>query len=630
MKTKYKKDETIADIKAASVAAPFTLEQLEKVANRYAPIVRFHPKEPYFMCTVDWYLQRGTLCGLNGYKKSAPAVSDLPTGNTDDGKYWLEMTEDAKKGDLATARTYVHAWWQQGNGYTDLQYWFCYGYNGPGTLNASNPFNSNDISLAPLGEHWIDWEQMTVRIKNETQEVLGVFLSQHGEGEWITDLKRFERKNDQFIVYASLNGHALYAQPGINPTNAFDAKVISFYLRNDTATGGAFFDAAGKLDIVSADFIPGLTEPKWLHFPYRYGLGSDTHITKEAVAAILKAVLGPFGWILKLVGGSVIEALAEAILPVIKFDDTNGVYGPQTQSYWASRLIPKFNISTGYTGSNTNADTPPSITFFKGLYHIFFQDYKGKGIMHLVSADGITWAKPTSWYTGKPTSAGPCSIVYENLLHVFYRDGDGNGILHIQSADGENWQPARQSYIGINCDKQPSAAVVNNRLCVTAVDHNSNKIRWAVQTSINGDWSHGDTGYTTNPSTPPCVVAFGNLFHLFFQDYNGKGIMHLTSPDGVRWMQSEVFYTGYETSSGPAAVVFGNLLYLFYRDGSGNGILYLQSADGIGWSPVPCWYIGLNGDHEPRITATTDGSCMCLTCIHAGGNGMMRAVFKPW
>lgn len=608
---------------------PFTLDQLQKVANRYAPIVRFHPNEQYFMCTVDWYLQRGTLCGLNGYKKVSPTVADLPTGDTDDGKYWLEMTDAAKKGDLSTARTYVHAYCQPGNDYTDLQYWFCYGYNGPGTLYVASALDHNDVNLAPLGEHWIDWEQMTIRIKNDTQEVLGVFLSQHGEGEWITDQKRFERKNDQFIIYASRNGHALYAQTGENPTNSYDAVVIRFRLRNDTANGGASFDSAGKLDIVSADFIPGLTEPKWLHFPYRYGLGSDAHITKDAIASILSTVFGPFKWIVDLLGGGIVQALAEAILPVIKFDDTNGVYGPQTQSYWTSRLIPKFDIHVGYTGWNTNPSTPPAISFFKGLYHILFQDHGGNGIMHITSPDGVTWSQPRSFYTGYNSSSGPCSIVYKNVLHVFFRDGSGNGILHMLTRDGENWLADPRFYIGLNCDGQPSAAVLNDRLCIVAIDHGGNGIMWAIQ-NPNGDWTHGYTGYNTNPSTPPCIATFNNLFHLFFQDHNGRGIMHLTSPDGITWARSEVFYTDYNTSAGPASIAFDRLLYIFFRDGSGNGILYIQSSDGQGWSPAPCWYIGLNCDHEPRITDNSDRPEMCLACIDADGNGIMRAVFKPW
>ena len=36
---------------------------------------------------------------------------------------------------LATAKAYVHAYWKPGMRWTDLQFWFFYAYNGPGTAH---------------------------------------------------------------------------------------------------------------------------------------------------------------------------------------------------------------------------------------------------------------------------------------------------------------------------------------------------------------------------------------------------------------------------------------------------------------------------------------------------------------
>lgn len=606
--------------------APFTLDELETLANRYAPVVRFHPNEQYFMCTVDWYLSKSTLYGKDGSVKQSPAVTDLPVGTADDGSYWLKMSDDAKKGDLSIARIYVHAYWQPGNDYIDLQYWFCYGYNGPGTLHVYNWFTNTDVNLSPLGEHWIDWEQVTIRIKTDSQEVLGLFLSQHGEGQWITDLKQFDRQKDQFIVYASNNGHAVYAKPGTNPTNSYEVLGLGAYLRNDTSTGGQSFDSAGKLDIVSADFITGFTEPRWLQFPYRYGQGTNSYLTQDAVAGILQGLLGPFSWI----GGAFISGLAEVILPVIKFDDTNGVYGPQTQSYWTSSKIPRYYVQNYYSDYTTNQGAPPDICYFKDQYHIFFQDRNGTGIMHIISSDGVNWSRPISFYTGYTTTAGPCCVVFENLLHVFFRDGSGNGLLHMVSTDGINWSGANPFYLGINCDNQPAAAVLNGKLCVAMIDHGGNGIMCSVQTGVNGTWNNIYTGYNTNPSSPVGLIAFNNQFHLFFQDHNGKGIMHITSPDGLKWSGSEVFYTGFNASSGPAAIVAGKWVYIFFRDGSGDGMLYIQSTDATNWSEPPCWYLGQNGDTIPRVAGNADGTDLCVTYIDAGGNGIMCSYMELW
>jgi hypothetical protein len=615
-----------APVKTGSAPSPFTLDQLNVLANRYAPISRFHPSEIYFMCSVEFYLQHSTLYGPNGFIKASPTVADLPTtGNKDDGKYWLVMQDTVKPGDLSTAKTYVHAHWEEGNAYTDLQYWFCYGYNGPGTLHIYNLLSSADIGLAPLGEHWVDWEMVTVRIKNDTQAVLGVFLSQHGSGEWISDLTKFERQNDQFIVYPSLNGHAIYAQPGTNPTESGSFLTIGWYLRNDTAVGGLTFNSANNCIIVSTECVPGFVEPNWVLFPYRWGLGTDS--TAASIVQILKQVLGPLSWVLQPEINALAAAVAAVLVPRFSFDDTNGVYGPATQSYWDGSLLPQFNISTGYTGWNTDPSAPPCISLFNNLYHIFFKDHGGNGIMHITSPDGITWSESAKFYTGYNTSAGPCSVVFQNILYVFFRDGSGNGILHIQSSDGVNFAPSPNWYIGLNCDGQPMAYVKDSQLCIVAVDHGGNGIMWAAQTGLNGTWNHGYTGWNT--SAVPSIVSFLGLWHVFFQDHNGKGIMHLTSPDGITWSESANFYTGFNTTAGPGAVVCDDVLYIFFRDGNGNGILYIQSEDGVKFNPAPGWSIGLNCDKEPRVTAANDSS-MCLDCIDAGGNGIMRAVFNPW
>jgi hypothetical protein len=609
----------------ASITPP-TLDQLKTLAKRYAPIVRFHPDEQHFMCNVDWYLQRGTLIGPDGYSKVSPSVEDLPTATADDGKWSLQMTDEVMKGDLSTARTYVRAYWQTGKPYFDIQYWFCYGYNGTGTLHVSG-LNSADVSIAPLGGHWIDWEVTTIRIKIDTQQVVGVYLSAHGDGDLITDLSTFQRQNDQFIVYASKNGHACYAKPGNNPTHSFDGGVLSFYLRNDTADGGQFFDSAGRLDIVSVNYLSTIVEPRWLQFPYRWGAGADSHLTVEAVSAVLAAVLGPISIILTPV---IMSDLAEVILSQIKFDDTYGVYGPQTQSYWDSKLISDFVIATGYTGWNTNNDTPPSIAFFKGKYHVFFRDHNGNGIMHIESPDGFIWSSPKSFYTGFNGSGGPFAIVYQNTLCVYFRDGNGNGLLHVQSTDGETWTPSSNWYMGINIDSQPTAAVLNGTLCVVGVDNGGNGIMYALQKDLNNPSAHGYTGWNTNGNVPPCVVAFNSAFHCFFQDHNGNGIMHITSADGSTWSEATSFYTGYNTSAGPGAIAFDEQLYVYFRDGNGNGILAVRSSDGDKFSPTPSWYTGLNCDNSPRIATADDNQSQCIAATDQGGNGVMRAVILPW
>ena len=295
----------------------------------------------------------------------------------------------------------------------------------------------------------------------------------------------------------------------------------------------------------------------------------------------------------------------------------------------------KYVVDNGYTGFNTNnyetphrsVHTPPGIVSFKGLYHIFFVDDHGAGIMHITSVDGKSWSMPASFYTGFTTSAGPCPIVIGDTLYVFFRDGEGNGLLHIHSSDGEKWEAGPNWYTGLNIDKQPSAAVLNKRVCVIGRDHNGKGIMRAVKDFPDGKWDNGYTGYNANVNSASCIVAFGDLFHIFFMDGGGKGIMHITSPDGIKWSNKSSWYTGFNTSAGPCAIVFNNILHVFFRDGSGNGVLYIQSKDGDIWSAPADWYFKMNCDYEPSIAAATGGKSMCLACIDHNGSGIMRSVF---
>lgn len=600
--------------------SPLSLLQIQAVATKYAPVVRFHPNEQYFMCSMEWFLLNSTLHGPNT-KILGPTIAQLPVGSVDDGKYWLEMQSSAKPGNPFGAKAYVKARWTAGLSYTDIQYWFFSGYNGPGTAHVSNLVSSSDVGLAPLGEHWADWEQVTIRVDNGTQAVLGVYISQHGKGEWITDLSRFQRKGDQFIVYASRNGHANYSAPGTNPTNSYDYKVVGFYLRNDTADGGQSFDCAGHLEVVAADFVAGFTQARWLSFPYRWGKGTDSSLSFSQVVQILQVALAPLTWLGVLLNGFV-QFIAGIIVSNIRLDDTMGVYGPQTQSYWNGSLIPSAQFDNGYTGLNTNRGRPPSVVSFNGAFHAFFQDSNGNnGIMHTTSPDGKAWSKPG--YIGYNTSSGPCAVAFRNQLHIFYRDPSGKGILHVSSADGSGF--GNSEYIGLNCDYEPTAAALNdNVLCLLAIDHNGKGIMRAVW--AGGGWTHGYTGINTNPPNPPSVVTFNGAFHAFFQDGNGNnGIMHMTSPDGNAW--TSPMYTGYNTSAGPCAAVLQKGLNVFYRDPDGKGILHVDSADGKTFSKYD--YIGLNCDYQPHATSLDD-RLLVVVAIDHGGNGIMRSVMHYW
>jgi hypothetical protein len=328
--------------------AGLTEQQLRTAIATYGPVLRFHPAEPYNMCSVEAFLAHSKLHDKQtGVEINHPSVAQLPSGGGGDGRYWLILEDGFKQGDLSTAKAYVHAYWKPGLSYTDLQFWFFYAYNGPGTAHVNGLVfdtiaHTGDVNMAPMGEHYGDWECCMVRIDNDSKQMIGAWLSQHSGGEFFQqpDLQQFQKVNvNQIVVYASRNGHAVYAHAGANYTEHYKFPPggipagIEFFLRNDTADGGRSLDCARNYQIVSADWLGvALPEPNWVNYMYRWGPeGTTSHLTPQAVIGILEAGLG---WLAALVPGSILTLLAVTLLPIFVKDDLNGPGAPKGKGTW--------------------------------------------------------------------------------------------------------------------------------------------------------------------------------------------------------------------------------------------------------------------------------------------------------
>ena len=326
-------------------SAGLSRAEIDQAIQTYAPILHLNPQEQYLPCSIEAFLAHAKLHDKQtGQEINHPTQAQLPTGTNNDGRYWLILEDSFKGGDLPSAKAYVHAYWKPGLSYTDLQFWFCYAYNGPGTAHINGLafdtiVHDGNPDLAPLGEHYGDWECAVVRIDNTSKQMIGAWLSQHSGGQWFNqgDLGQFRRTGQRINVYSSRNGHAVYAGVGSNysehrkyPSPAIPAGV-EFFLRNDTADGGQTLDCAAKHELISADWL-GVTEPNWVNYPYRWGPeGSVTHLSPKAVGDILEAALG---WLRVAVGGRVVAWIAGQILSIFVTDDVNGPEGPKTKDTW--------------------------------------------------------------------------------------------------------------------------------------------------------------------------------------------------------------------------------------------------------------------------------------------------------
>lgn len=323
----------------------------------FGPIVRFHPREQYNMCSIEYFLQNSSLHdALNpSADVSAPKAWNLPKApaikdpnNDKQGRYWFIVKEVAKAGNLPSAKAYVRVVNAPGTTYTDIQYWLFYAYNGPGTAQVSRltwfGYENTDVDLSPIGEHFGDWEMCMTRIDNSSKALIGVYLSQHNGGQYFDqkqiangEVERGGSNGTQIVVYSSLNGHALYNAVGDNKSNDYSFGLGSFQLQNYCADGGSSLDCAQFHTIVSGPVptIMPVPDPNaWVDYPYRWGPeGADTKITPATIQELLNGA--GLGYLFPL--GSIV---LQQILSYFINDDLNGPSGPKQKRAWNGDYSP--------------------------------------------------------------------------------------------------------------------------------------------------------------------------------------------------------------------------------------------------------------------------------------------------
>ncbi len=309
-------------------------DKIESWIGRFGPVLYLHPEEAYLPTSVDWFADRSSIGGLK----------NIPTGAATSGLNISLNSDNDRGGDFSQAKAYVHVKAGPDNT-TDLQFWYFYAYNGPGTARVKSLINlifgdqtlhAGNPSLAPLGEHEGDWEHMTLRIDNASEQILKVWCSQHADGTWYGP-GDFDHQNEQIIAYASKNGHACYNQPSSNYTNHIKTPTpafkLEFFLRNDTARGKSM-DCGKRYEIIASD-LPGLEveATPWTKYLGRWGRENGAKITNDMVADVLKAALGPvLGTIASI---TPLVLIASTIAGQFKVEDQNGPQAPSAKGCWS-------------------------------------------------------------------------------------------------------------------------------------------------------------------------------------------------------------------------------------------------------------------------------------------------------
>ncbi|OIQ34007.1 MAG: hypothetical protein BM559_09005 [Roseobacter sp. MedPE-SWchi] len=375
--------------RAAELHSALTKDELHEVITKYAPILHLHPDEPYKMCSVDWFVEHANLAHEGQVVQNGPLTQDaLPKGDIstlppkDDGFSLPLVSKDVRSGDMSTARAYVRANWNKGDQFTDLQFFFCYAFNGPGralarVFEADTLQKQAIIDLAPLGDHEADWEFCSIRIDHSTLKPSAVYLSQHSGGAFYStpeNLARFKRTGEQIHIYASKNGHASYHDISNNYSNPLNYTKLGFgltvHLINETKAGGDTLDCGKKYEVIGADWL-GVTPPPWVSFTGRWGATGDmaergevSTNTVRQVENLLEVVLDDLGGIGNAAKYFIREAGSDLATEIMKSKgsaelDLGGPTGPISKDEWTSKEW----ASSGprYSGSDKEYAPPPAL-----------------------------------------------------------------------------------------------------------------------------------------------------------------------------------------------------------------------------------------------------------------------------
>lgn len=189
------------------------LIDMERVA-RVAPVVLFHPEEPYLPCSVEYLLAQGTLLdGAGAAIKDNPTQEDLADHAQDGSRVVINPSqytgEAVDEHGRVRAPMYVSAQVGPGASFVDLHYIFLFAYNGPQTTRVRVPRKSFNCVLPHFAEHEGDIEGVTVRVTPDLSRILHVQVAGHGKPTRIMP-NELALDGTHPIIRCAYNSHATY------------------------------------------------------------------------------------------------------------------------------------------------------------------------------------------------------------------------------------------------------------------------------------------------------------------------------------------------------------------------------------------------------------------------------------
>lgn len=200
----------------APVRPELTAPQKQALAERYAPVLYFHPDERHFLQDPDVYLRESSLRQERDFRpdKQLYAEGQVPPAelarigpgneNADGQKFLDHADSDAARAGNLDASKNLYFYDAQSNSVT---YYFFYAWNdGP-------------PGLGDVQNHEGDWERVTVQLDDQYQPV-EVRYGAHNGLDVARPWSQAPTEDGRPVVYVGQGSHASYPEPGRWTTNA--------------------------------------------------------------------------------------------------------------------------------------------------------------------------------------------------------------------------------------------------------------------------------------------------------------------------------------------------------------------------------------------------------------------------
>lgn len=321
-----------------------TKKEVIALIKKHGPILYLHPKEKYKLDSPFYYMNNAWLVNEKGTKIQTSLASFkedyeyIKSAGNINGRavnsIWLkpDNLSAIKSGNINRAKSIVHVK-NSVPGYTDIQFWFFYAYNGPGTAKVRlGEIYSNTGELKPFGEHTADWEHVTLRFENASKKVTSVYFAQHNYGE-VKLANQVDWDKNHLVMYSSKNGHASYSGKGKNSHRVLHkctAKILGKCTGHLDVDLLNYTDKGNRFNAYETNnfYVVNYEQADWATLEFRWGPTKEARMSVNQAKKVAVDFFGPF------IGNSLAGLIGSSLFSYFYSEDQNAPSNIGTKSSW--------------------------------------------------------------------------------------------------------------------------------------------------------------------------------------------------------------------------------------------------------------------------------------------------------